>query len=119
MPLDPPRHLHRLKDVTWTDTPFWSSNCRSGIMSQKLHQMPVFRCSKHTLEMTNSMEAARIFAFLALRVMQQITFLFFGTAYIIKPHDLMRVHSVSVAFFPESEAIKHPNQVKKGRIHLE
>ena len=74
--------------------------------------MPMFRCSKHTLEilpLTKSMEGAQIFAFLAVRVMQQKTFLFVSTACIIKPRDLMRLHSVSVAFFRESEPFKHPN----------
>lgn len=78
--------------------------------------MPMFR--QHTLEilpLTSSMEGARVLAFLAVRVMQQITFLVVGTVCIIKACDLMRVRSVSVACFPESEAIKHPNpnEVKK------
>lgn len=73
--------------------------------------MPVFR--QYTLEilpLSYSMEGVRIFALSAVGVIQQIAFLLVGTAYIIKPCNLVNPCSVLVAiFFSESEADKHPN----------
>lgn len=59
--------------------------------------MPMFR--QYTLEilpLSYSMEGARIFAFFAVKVMQQITFLFVG---VIKPLDLTSLCLVLVAIF--------------------
>lgn len=60
----------------------------------------MFRFLKHTLKiftLSNSMEGARVHAFFAVGVMQQITCLFVGAAIILKHFGLVKVHLVLVA----------------------
>lgn len=64
---------------------------------------------QYTLEilpLSYSMEGARISALFAVGATEQITFLFVGTACIIKPCDLMNLCLVLVAIF-----FQHPRQL--------